>query len=93
MKAGRHAHDLTGWVGEYFTVLRSYGTYQSPAGRTKALWLCRCGCGVEFAAQGGQIVCGRRKSCGCLRGMKKEEKEMLIRDFAGKSKAGASGAG
>lgn len=93
MKAGRPADDLTGWVGDYFTVLRRYGTYRSPAGRTKALWLCRCGCGAEFAAQACQIVGGQRKSCGCLRGMKKDEKEMLIRDFAGKSKARASGAG
>ena len=93
MKAGRPADDLTGWVGEYYTVLRRHGTYRSPKGKTKPLWLCRCGCGVEFAAQACQIVCGTRKSCGCLRGMKKDEKEMLIRDFAGKSKAGASGAG
>ena len=93
MKPGRKADDLTGWKGAYFTVLRRYGTYRSPKGKTKPLWLCRCGCGVEFAAQSGLIVCGQRKSCGCLRTITFDEKEMRINDFARKSKAGASGAG
>ena len=93
MKAGRKAENLTGWKGAYFTVLRRYGTYRSPVGHTAVLWLCRCGCGVEFAAHAYAIKSGYRKSCGCLRTITFEEKEMRINDFARKSKAGASGAG
>jgi hypothetical protein len=33
---------------------------------------------------------GRIKSCGCLREITREEKEMKLRDFAGKSHGGAS---
>ena len=87
-KSGRKAEDLTGFVGPYFTVLRRYGTYRSPKGRTAVLWLCRCGCGVEFAAHAYAITSGYRKSCGCLREMTFQEKEMRIRDFAGKSDEG-----
>ena len=93
MKPGRKAKDLTGFFGPYFTVLRRYGTYRSPKGKTKPLWVCRCGCGMEFAAQSGRIVCGQRKSCGCLREITREEKEMKLRDFAGKGNGGAYGTG
>lgn len=94
MKPGRKADDLAGWKGAYFTVLRRYGTYRSPKGtKTAVLWLCRCGCGVEFAAGAYEIKSRYRKSCGCLKEITREEKEMRIRDFAGKSDAGASGAG
>lgn len=93
-KAGRKAEDLTGFVGPYFTVLRRYGTYRSPKGtKTAVLWLCRCGCGVEFAAHAYAIKSGYRKSCGCLRTIPFEEKEMRIRDFAGKMQGRASGTG
>lgn len=90
---GRIADDLTGRKGAYFTVLRRYGTYRSPKGRPVVLWLCRCGCGVEFAAHAYAIKSGYRKSCGCLKEITRDEKEMLIHDFARKSKAAASGAG
>ena len=93
MKRGRPADDLTGWVGPYFTVLRRYGTYHGPNGKSRALWLCRCGCGVEFACQAGAIKSGQRKSCGCLKEIPFDEKEMRIRDFAGKMQGRASGTG
>lgn len=92
MKAGRPADDLTGWVGDYFTVLRRYGTYQAQNGKSRAVWLCRCGCGVEFACPADTIKSGQRKSCGCLVYLKFNERKVKIRDFAGKSHAGACGA-
>lgn len=42
-------------------------------GRNKA-WLCRCSCGVEFEALGGNIVSGNTKSCGCRRRKVSREK-------------------
>ena len=91
MKPGRKAEDLTGFVGPYFTVLRRYGTYRSPKGYTSVLWLCRCGCGMEFAAYACEIKSGHQKSCGCLKTIPLDEKEMKLRDFAGKSHGGAFG--
>ncbi len=89
-----HFEDLTGTVGPYYTVLRRYGTYRAPNGKRSAvLWLCRCGCGVEFATTAYEIKSGYRKSCGCLKGMTYDKKEMLINDFARKSDAGASDPG
>ena len=85
--------ELTGRKGAYFTVLRRYGTYRSPQGKPVVLWLCRCGCGVEFAAHAYAIKSGYRKSCGCLREISFQEKEMRIRDFAGKMQGRAPGAG
>lgn len=90
--AWERAKDLSGLKRPYYTVLRRYGTYRSGGKAVKALWLCRCGCGTEFAEEARHIISGRRKSCGCLRGLKTEEKEMRIRDFARKSNAGACGA-
>ena len=92
MKRGRPADDLTGWVGPYFTVLRRYGTYHGAGGKSRALWLCRCGCGVEFACPAETIKSGQRKSCGCLVYLKFDERKRLYRDFAGKMQGGASGA-
>ena len=63
-----HFEDLTGTVGPYYTVLRRYGTYRAPNGKSSAvLWLCRCGCGTEFATRAADVKRGRIKSCGCLR--------------------------
>lgn len=42
----------------------------SLAGRTKAqkrTWTCRCDCGREFVAAGGNLKSGRSRSCGCYR--------------------------
>lgn len=87
-----HFEDLTGTVGPYYTVLRRYGTYRAPNGKSSAvLWLCRCGCGTEFATRAADVKRGRIKSCGCLREITREEKEMKLRDFARKSHGGAPG--
>ena len=37
---------------------------RGPGGGT--VWLCRCDCGKEAEVEIGRLVCGGRKSCGCL---------------------------
>ena len=68
---GRHATDLSGFQGKYFTVLRRIGTYRLPSGSksgTKAIWLCRCVCGTEFASISPVLLTRRETmSCGCMR--------------------------
>lgn len=37
-------------------------------GKGKKRWLCRCDCGGEKIAQGGQLKAGNHQSCGCSKG-------------------------
>jgi hypothetical protein len=54
------------------TVLRRYGS--SPMGAT---WLCECDCGTVVAEKGACLRSGNVRSCGCLREMTVEEREIL----------------
>ncbi len=57
--------DLKGKVFGKLTVLeRADGKRQN-----SALWLCRCECGTEKVLCSPDLVDGRTKSCGCLRGL------------------------
>lgn len=53
-------------VGERFDhllVLR-----RVPSDNWKAMWLCRCDCGIELAVQSNNLQSGNSKSCGCQKG-------------------------
>lgn len=68
MKRGTPAIDLTGQRYGRLTVIRRMGSYRNPQGRnTRAVWLCRCDCGIEVAARSDHLRTGETKSCGCLR--------------------------
>lgn len=53
--------DLSDGLFNRWTVLSQAANGKS--GRTQ--WLCRCACGVERVVQGGNLVSGFSKSCGC----------------------------
>ena len=61
-------HDLTGLKFGRLTVIgRSKRDYISPSGKTKRpLWICQCDCGGITTVQGGALLNGGTKSCGCL---------------------------
>lgn len=55
--------DLTGrQFGELTAVKES-----SERLRNEIAWICKCSCGNETIATRGQLLNGRKKSCGCLR--------------------------
>ena len=58
--------DIAGQRFGHLEVLR-YSHTQS----AKAMWLCRCVCGVEKAVAGSLLRSGKTVSCGCQRGKKR----------------------
>jgi hypothetical protein len=60
---GRPAIDLVGREFGRLTVIRRDGSDH----RAKALWFCKCACGVECTKVGSDLISGETKSCGCLR--------------------------
>lgn len=44
------------------TVIEYYGTNNK-----KHYWLCKCDCGQETIVQTNNLLCGKTKSCGCIR--------------------------
>lgn len=73
LRNGTHTKDITGQRFGRLTVLRqvekpiAYSPY--------AQWLCRCDCGKEIVAVSGNLVDGRTRSCGCLRGVLQSKDE------------------
>jgi len=59
----RFPHDLQGIKFGRLSPLRKVGT--DNGGR--AIWLCRCDCGLEVERSRSAMVSGYTKSCGCLR--------------------------
>lgn len=59
------AKDLTGQRFGRLLVLERAGTYETPNGSKKPLWLCRCDCGntAKVVTQG--LTTGTTNSCGC----------------------------
>lgn len=53
--------DLTGKTFGRLTVIRREGSNE----QGRALWLCRCDCGVESIKQGKLLLNGHCRSCGC----------------------------
>lgn len=62
--------DLTGQNFGRLTVLR----YANHSKGGKALWLCKCLCGNEVTVAGHHLRYGSVKSCGCLRGTNRKNK-------------------
>jgi HNH endonuclease len=58
----KKAPDITGQqFGELRVVSRAQSSVKGPR------WLCLCSCGKETTVDGGKLLTGNTKSCGCLR--------------------------
>lgn len=76
--------DLTDMIGRRFgklVVLRRNGTYISPSGQKKPLWLCKCDCGQETNVVSQDLKSGHTRSCGCI---PKKPKGSGLFDLTGK---------
>ena len=49
-------------------------------------WLCKCDCGKETLAQGGYLISGHKKSCGCLHDDLSRERLTKMNETHGESK-------
>ena len=49
------------------TIVRQQGTYTSPSGVRRKMWLCRCACGNEVVVPTNRLTSGNTKSCGCYK--------------------------
>lgn len=61
----KSAHNLVEMAGQKFNrmlVIERAGTSKD----RKALWKCRCDCGIEKIVSGRDLRCGHVKSCGCF---------------------------
>lgn len=56
--------DMTGQQYGRLTVIRYAGGAQK--GRGGAAWLCQCECGEYVVVSRKKLICGKKKSCGCL---------------------------
>jgi hypothetical protein len=78
------ALDLVGRRFGLLTVLR-----RAPKERKNPRWVCRCDCGVETIAYGGNLRHQRHKSCGCRQFKVRAEK--VVVQSSGRGKSGGSG--
>ena len=77
------ASDLTGRRFGRLVVLRRYGSKRNEE-HTIPIWLCRCDCGAEVAADGPSLKYGKTKSCGCLkRELSAERGRGMLKDLTG----------
>ena len=53
--------------GQRFGKLTALGPTGERSSRGSMIWQCRCDCGGEICAALNQLVCGNKKSCGCLK--------------------------
>lgn len=63
------AHNRSKLLGKRFhrfTVIADAGTRTYGDSSQKSAWLCRCICGAERVVDGGSLISGNSKSCGCL---------------------------
>ena len=56
--------DLTGQVFGKLTVIKRETDYISPNGQHGTQWLCKCECGNEIIARGGNLTNENTQSCG-----------------------------
>lgn len=66
--------DISGQRFGKLTALRPTGERSS---RGSMIWQCRCDCGREVCADLNLLICGNKKSCGCL-------KNPPLKDYVGK---------
>lgn len=72
--------DLTGQKFGKLTVIRKGNCKVLPSGRHQIMWICKCECGNEIAAQANNLKSGHTISCGCARD---EIGEKLTHDLTG----------
>lgn len=72
--------DLTGQKFGKLTVIRKGDCKVLPSGRRQIMWICKCECGNEIAAQANNLKSGHTISCGCARN---EIGEKLTHDLTG----------
>lgn len=65
----RSLKDLTGKKFGMLTVLHRTDNLGK-----NTMWLCKCDCGKETVVNGGRLVSGTTKSCGCLRYISRNQK-------------------
>ena len=58
--------DLAGRVYGRLTVLRQAEDWVQPSGQRKAMWACRCDCGIIKKIRSSDFKSGHTSSCGCL---------------------------
>jgi len=63
-------------TGHTYGMLTVVGPVEREGG--KSWWLCRCSCGGEVVATGGNLKSGNTKSCGCA---KRKTKDMVGKTF------------
>lgn len=63
----KNAKDLTGRRFGRLVVTFPSNRVPRPRGGDRIMWECRCDCGSKIEADGGNLVAGNTKSCGCLR--------------------------
>ena len=66
MPKGRFAEDLSGKRYGNLTVIQKLPSKVYPNGRTMAMFLCRCDCGVEKTISATRLRTGKVTSCGCM---------------------------
>lgn len=58
--------DLLGQRFGRLTVMEKLGSQETPYGRRKVIWSCRCDCGTVTTASSNDLRTSRTRSCGCL---------------------------
>ena len=66
MPKGRFAEDLSGKRYGNLTVIQKLPSKVYPNGRTMAMFLCRCDCGVEKTISATRLRTGKVTSCGVI---------------------------
>lgn len=63
--------DLRGQKFGSLTVIRYVGTKRYSKGHVRNIWECQCDCGRIHLVTDNNLVSGRTKSCGCMKGARK----------------------
>lgn len=67
------ALDITGQKFHHLTAVR-YVKSVVLGGSKRTVWLFRCVCGAELEHEKGKVTNGRKQSCGCQEGVKREKR-------------------
>ena len=78
----KEEEQLTGKRFGKLTVISAEEPYMQPCGRRVGMWLCQCDCGQQTIVRTACLLSGKTKSCGCLRGIKRngggENKRLFV---------------
>lgn len=67
-----------GSVFNMLTVIEETDMIELPSGQKNRAFLCKCKCGNKKVVRLSHLCRGRIKSCGCLRGVKHEKKDVKL---------------